>query len=165
MSRYVRIAAIACTVVLLAGSLWSAAPQKSLTVQVREGQLRSEPSFLGRIIARPLYGERLLLLEERGAWQRVAQGGREGWMHTSALTAKPLLLKAGTASVPTSATGGEIALAGKGFNEAVEKQYRSLHRELNYAWLDQMARFTVPPDEMQAFLQQGSVKPGEGGQR
>jgi hypothetical protein len=159
---YLKIAAIVCGVLLLAGTLWSATPQRSLTVQVREGQLRSTPSFLGKIIATPLYGERVLLLEDQGAWQKVARGGVQGWMHASALTARTLVLKAGQAAVPTSATGGEIALAGKGFNEEVEKQYRSLHRELDYTWLDRMARFRVPPEQMQAFLQQGGVTPAAG---
>ena len=49
-------------------------------------------------------------------------------MHSSALTTKTIVLKAGAENVRTSATGGEIALAGKGFSEEVEKQYKKLNQ-------------------------------------
>ena len=84
-------------------------------------------------------------------------------MHASSLTTKMIILKAGTANVQTSATGGEIALAGKGFSEEVEKQYKNLNRNLDYAWIDRMERFQVSPEEMQAFLKQGELVPAEGG--
>ncbi len=84
-------------------------------------------------------------------------------MHASALTTKSIVLKAGAANVQTSATGGEIALAGKGFSEEVEKQYKSLNPNLDYAWVDRMEKFQVSPEQMQAFLKQGNVVPAEGG--
>lgn len=140
-----------------------AEPQKTMSVQVKEGQLRSTPSFLGKIIANPAYGDRVEIIEDQGAWKRVAAGGLQGWMHASALTAKAIVLKAGAQNVRTSATGGELALAGKGFSEEVEKQYKNLNQNLDYTWVDRMEKFQVSPEQMQAFLKQGNVVPAEGG--
>lgn len=137
--------------------------QKTLSVQVREGQMRSTPSFQGSIVARPSYGDRVILIEDQGSWKKVSGKGVQGWMHTSALTTKNIILKAGAANVQTSATGGEIALAGKGFSEEVEKQYKSRNRNIDFAWVDRMESFKVTPEEMQAFLKQGQVVPAVGG--
>lgn len=144
----------------------AAAAQNSLTVQVREAQLRSTPSFLGKIVAKPGYGERVELIEERGAWKRVAlRTGLQGWMHGSSLTSRTIVPQAGTADVRTSATGGEIALAGKGFNEEVEKAYQKNHQAVDFTWVDRMEKFQVTPEEMQAFLREGDIVPREGGAR
>jgi len=140
-----------------------AAPPKTMSVQVKEGQLRSTPSFLAEIIAKPSYGDRVEIIQDKGIWKKVAIRGVQGWMHTSALTTKNIVLKAGAANVQTSATGGEIALAGKGFSEEVEKQYKSLNRNLDYAWVDRMEKIKVSPEQIQAFLKQGNVMPAEGG--
>jgi len=137
-----------------------------MSVQIKEGQVRSTPSFLGTIVAKLGYGDRVEIVQDKGAWKKVAlRGGVQGWIHTSALSEKSIVLKAGAQNVQTSATGGEIALAGKGFSEQVEKQYKSLNRNLDYAWVDRMEKFKVSPEQMQAFLKQGNVMPLEGGAR
>ena len=137
--------------------------QKTMSVQVKEGQLRSTPSFLGKIIANPSYGDRVEIIQDQGTWKKVAVGGVQGWMHATALTTKTIVLRAGAQNVRTSATGGELALAGKGFSEEVEKQYKTLNRNLDYTWVDRMEKFRVSPEQMQAFLKQGNVVPAEGG--
>ncbi len=143
---------------------WSAGAQKTLSVQVKEGQVRNSPSFLGTIVARPTYGERVVVIEDRGTWKKVSIRGVQGWMHTSALTTKTIVMRAGAANVQTSATGGEIALAGKGFSEEIEKQYRSQNKNVDFTWVDRMERFKVSPEEMRAFLKQGQVVPEGGAQ-
>ena len=144
----------------------SAEPQKTMSVQIKEGQVRSTPSFLGTIIAKLSYGDRVEIIQDQGTWKKVAvRGGVQGWMHVSALTTKNIVLRAGAGNVQTSATGGEIALAGKGFSEEIEKQYKKLNHNLDYTWVDRMERFQVSPEQMQAFLKQGNVVPAEGGAR
>jgi len=160
MPGHFRILAAACCFLMLAVNARAA---QTLSVQVKEGQMRSTPSFLGAIVAKPAYGDRVALIEDRGAWKKVSARGVQGWMHASALTTKNIVLKAGAANVQTGATGGEIALAGKGFSEEVEKQYKSQNRSVDFTWVDRMERFKVSPEEMQAFLKQGQVVPAEGG--
>ena len=166
MIRHGRVIGITLFLFLCFVLSGSAEPQKTMSVQVKEGQLRSTPSFLGTIVAKLSYGDKVEIMQDQGSWKKVAvRGGVQGWIHVSALTTKNIVLKAGAGNVQTSATSGEIALAGKGFSEEIEKQYKKLNRNLDYAWVDRMERFQVTPEQMQAFLNQGHVVPPAGGVR
>jgi hypothetical protein len=158
--KYILLMLLASSFLVLSGLAQSV---KTMSVQVKEGQLRKAPSFLAAIVARPSYGESVQVLEDKGDWKRVSLRGSQGWIHASALTTKLIVLQAGRAAVPASATGSEIALAGKGFSEEVEKQYRSQNRSVDYTWVDRMEKFKVSPEQMQAFLMDGLVAPREGG--
>ena len=144
----------------------TAEAQKVLSVQVKEGQLRATPSHLGKIIARVSYGDRVNVLEEKGSWKKVSvSGGKaQGWMHATALTNKRIALKAGQGNVGSSVSGDEIALAGKGFSEEVEAQYRKNNKNLEYTWIDRMEAIKVSPDQMEDFITGGRLTlRGEGG--
>jgi uncharacterized protein YgiM (DUF1202 family) len=149
----------------LAPSSGFAAAPKILSVQVRETQMRAMPSFLGKITGRLAYGDAVNLLEERSDWKKVApaKGKLQGWVHTSALTTKKIVLRAGRGTVQTGASSGEIALAGKGFSDEVEKEFRKKNSNLDFAWVDRMETFRITPAEIEVFLRQGKVKPSEGG--
>ena len=144
----------------------TAAGQKVMSVQVKEGQLRATPSHLGKIVAKVSYGDRVTVSEERGDWKRVSLSGRkaQGWIHVSALTSKQIALRAGQGNVGSSVSRDEIALAGKGFNKEVEAQYRQSNRNLDYSWIDRMETIKVSPKQMDDFLVVGRLTPGaEGG--
>lgn len=137
----------------------TAEAQKTMSIQVREGQLRATPSHFGKIVARAAYGSQVTILEERGAWKRVAlvRGQNKGWVHNTALTSKRIALKAGQGDVGTSVSGGEIALAGKGFSEEVEFQYRKDNKNLDYTWIDRMEAMDVTPEQMENFISVGRL--------
>ena len=140
-----------------------AAPPTNMSVQIRKGSLRAAPSFLGKITGPVGYGDRVTVLEEKGAWRRVAApSGDRGWIHLSALTEKRIVLQAGGADVQTSARADEVALAGKGFSEQVETAYRRRNPQLKYAWLDRMEGYAVSAEEMAAFLRDGGLDPKGG---
>jgi hypothetical protein len=137
--------------------------QETMNVQVKESELRATPSFLGKIIANVAYGDRVTVLEKKGAWQRVSlKGGAQGWINSSALTTKKIVLQAGQTNVQTGATQNELALAGKGFNNQVEASYIAQNKSLDYTWLNLMEKFKVTPDQMSVFLAQGDVVTAEG---
>jgi hypothetical protein len=138
------------------------ATNEFLSVQVKQGQLRSTPSFLGSVTATLAYGDKVELIEDKGAWKMVAIRKIKGWMHMSALTTKTIALQAGKADVKTGATSSELALAGKGFNPKVEAEFKSRNKNIDYAWVDRMEMLAVKPDQMQAFLKQGQVRLPEG---
>jgi hypothetical protein len=69
--------------VVLAGF---AEPLKTMSVQVKEGQLRSTPSFLAEIISKPPYGDRVEIIQDKGPWTKVTTRGVQGWRHISAWT-------------------------------------------------------------------------------
>jgi uncharacterized protein YgiM (DUF1202 family) len=139
--------------------------QETLSVQVKESVLRATPSFLGQIVAKVAYGDQVTVLEKNGAWRKVSlKGGTpQGWINSSALTTKKIVLQAGQTNVKTGATQNELTLAGKGFNNQVEASYMGQNKKLDYAWINRMETFKVTPEQMSAFLAKGEVVPQEGG--
>jgi hypothetical protein len=135
-----------------------------MSVQVKTGELRLTPSFLGKIIARLYYGDQIYVIEEKGPWRRVglSGGAAEGWIHASALTPKKIVLQAGDKDVEQAASSDELALAGKGFNQQVEAEFRAKNPNLDFAWVDKMETYVVAEKEMVQFLKKGGLSP-EGG--
>lgn len=132
---------------------------RMMSVQVKTGQLRAAPSFLGKIVAEAPYAQQVQVLEERSGWMRVNVPGRnaQGWMHGSALSAKRIVLQAGAADVQRAATTGEIALAGKGFNKQVEDQYRAQNKDIDFTWIDRMQQSGVPMTQVLQFAKEGQL--------
>ena len=159
MSRRGLVLALAC----LCLTALTALAADVVSVQVRDGQLRATPSFLGKIVGKVSYGQAVNLGESRGDWSRVTAGTSSGWIHASALTTADLGLKSGSGAAPSSVTEQEMALAGKGFNAQVEKQYRGAHGG-DYTGVDRMERRGVPTERLMAFLKQGGVSPEGGAQ-
>jgi hypothetical protein len=136
-----------------------AAGQKMMSVQVNKGVVRVAPSFLGSIVAQLSYGDRVYVLDENESWTRVglSWNAANGWIHSSALSPKKIVLKAGDEDVQVSTSGEEIALAGKGFNEQVESEFRARNSNLDFTWIDRMEKFVVPENQMRQFLQEGDL--------
>lgn len=132
-----------------------------MNVQVRDGQVRSTPSFLGKIVGRVSYGQSVAVLGASGDWNQVSHAGAQGWIHASALTEADLGLSSGSGQAPTSVSGQEMALAGKGFNAQVEQQYRQAHGG-DFASVDRMEKDTVQTARLISFLQEGGVEPQGG---
>jgi hypothetical protein len=134
----------------------------TMSVQVRETQVRGTPSFLGKIIAVLSYGDQVEIVEEAKGWFKITvpATGDAGWVSGSALSEKRIVLKSGAGDVSSTASSSEVALAGKGFNEQVEAQYRS-DTNLDYAWIDRMEDIAYPPDELIAFLAEGELRGAE----
>jgi len=139
--------------------------RKMMSVQVRQGEVRATPFFLGKIVSTLSYGDRVEVLETREGWIRVAPQGKSvtGWMHTSALSEKRIVLKAGGKDAQVAASGGELALAGKGFNADVEAEFKSRNRNIDFSWIDRMQAMKVPPEKITAFLQEGGLAQAQGG--
>ena len=140
------------------------AESKKMSVQIKEGQIRSRASFLGQVKAVVSYGDQVEVMSEQGDWIQVKPAdGSTGWLHRSALSEKKIILQAGQTDARIAATGEEATLAGKGFNEEVEKEYQKRNPNLDYAWVDRMEQIKIPPEEMLAFLAQGEIRPEKGG--
>lgn len=132
---------------------------REMTVQVREAQLRTAPSFLSQIRERIPYTQRVNILEERGDWLHVQtqSSQNKGWMHQSSLTQKKLTLTAGEQQATQSVTTDEQALAGKGFNAQVEAEFRKRNADAAFALVDKMEQRTVTPQAIQIFLIDGGL--------
>jgi SH3-like domain-containing protein len=139
---------------------------ETMSVQVKESEIRATPSFLGRIVARLVYGDRVTVTGKKDSWTKVSLkgGAPQGWMHASALTTKRIVLKAGQTNVQSGTSQDELALAGKGFNDQVEASFMNQNKTLDYTWINVMEKYKVAPELMSTFLAQGEVgAPSEGG--
>ena len=135
-----------------------------MSVQVKSGQMRATPSFLGKLVGPLNYGDRLQVQEQQGDWSKVTgPGGQTGWVHTSALTKKKIVMKAGDQNAQSAASGDELALAGKGFNSAVEADFKAKNPNVDFTWVDKMEKIKVTPESMQQFFKDGGIQPAEGG--
>lgn len=137
-----------------------------MSVQVREAQLRSTPSFLAPITALAAYGDQVETFQQQGDWIEVkSTQSQRGWIHQSALTRKRVVLNAGGAAAPVAASGQEVALAGKGFNAEVESKYSQSHKDTDYAAVNRMEQVMITPQDMAGFMKEGGLRPVEGGEK
>lgn len=146
---------------LFGASIGHAATEMS--VQIREGQLRERPSYLGAVVSSVAYGERVSIQRKQGPWQFVAAGDKEGWIHESALTSKRIQFEAGEVDVAGAASQEEMALASKGFSAEVEDEFRAQHTDIDFTWVDRMEKMGASIERLSAFLRDGGVTPLEGG--
>ena len=128
---------------------------------LRDAVLRDSPSFLGKAVETLGSGTPVQMLQEAGAWAKVQAGGKQGWLPVSALRAGAVSLGAGSSRAAVNAGATEVTLAGKGFTQQTEASYRTSQSRLDYATVDMMAGFTIPPEDCEQFLRTGR----EGGAR
>ncbi len=148
-----RITIVLVLALLMITSLFAA----TMSVQVNSTAMRGSPSFMGPVVQSLSYGDRVEVIEEGRGWIRVrAAGGSSGWVQESALSRKRIVLSSGS-NVSSGASTEEVALAGKGFNEDVEKEYRS-QSDLDYSWVDKMEEWERPVESLIAFLEEGDLE-------
>jgi SH3-like domain-containing protein len=157
-----KITAVA-SIVMMAGLL-PASAAKMMSVQVRNGQVRATPSFLGQVVSPVAYGDQVEIVQQQGVWMQVkTSDGKSGWIHQSALSKKKIVMAAGDEDVKTGASGEELALAGKGFNSDVEASFKAQNKNIDFTWVDKMEKIKISAAEQREFLKEGDVKPAQGG--
>ena len=141
MKRYL----ISFLCLLTSWSLWAA----TVNVQVKEASVYSQPSSTAQFLGKVPYGSVLTVLESKEGWARVSAGsGLTGWVRSQAFTTKSLNLQSGTQASGASAT--EVSLAGRGFSEEVEQDYKAKNPTLDFADIDKMEAQEVPEDQLRA---------------
>ena len=142
-------------VAILAVGTWAASV---LTVQVSSTRLREDAKFWAASIETVSAGAALNEVARSGAWIQVRSvSGKTGWVHESAVMSKRVVLGGGSRTADTVASSDEIALAGKGFNEQVEGEYKKANTGLDFKAVDRMATFTVSEEEALQFLKDGKL--------
>jgi uncharacterized protein YgiM (DUF1202 family) len=159
--------------------LSTAAVQASpVWVAVKKTVIRSEASNLSAVVVKLEYQDQLDLLSDNGDWWQVSYDGKQGWVHKSALSTS-LEQSAGSgqqgsggsifdafkggssgssASKGRSAGGEDITLAGKGFNEDVEGEFKTQGANLNYDAVDAMENREVSGFDFQSFAKEGGLE-------
>ncbi len=159
-----RMRAFVAVFLLLGAFLAFAQAKTQMTVTVKETQIRSTPSYLGKILGKLAYGARVEVLAKQSGWAKITlpSGKGEGWVNLSALKEYKGELKAGGASVAQSASSGELSAAGKGFTKEIEEQYQK-DKNLDYGPVDTMEKYAVTPEQVAAFLKTGGLSTQLGG--
>jgi hypothetical protein len=121
-------------------------------VEIQQTKLRSEAKHFSEPLTELRYGDKLQLLDDQGDWKLVNFRGQKGFVHESAVTKKVVVLREKGVPVPTDVGGGEIVLAGKGFNPDIEKKYGEVNTELNYKAVDRLESVRVGGEAMLSFI-------------
>lgn len=130
----------------------------AMMVQVASTQIRSSPSAVAPILATISYRQRLFVFGTMEGWTKVRVPGssRYGYVFASALTAKPIpAVVTGTAASGVSPS--EISLAGKGFDQRMEEEYKTSSK-LDFFWVETMEKYSYSPEDCLRFLG-GGEKP------
>jgi hypothetical protein len=138
--------------------------QKMMSIQVKKGAVRSRPSFLGKIVTQLKYGDQVSVQNVKGLWYFIdgPKGKTDGWMHSSALSVKKIVLNPGASDVEQAASSDEITLAGKGFNQKVEKDFKSKNPQVDFTAINTMEKMTISQNQIQAFVKEGQLSPTGG---
>ena len=145
---------------LMTGTGWG----EVLKVAQPSQSLYPDPDFASPPVATVPEGAEVNVERQAGDWYKVTYQGQTGWINRQAF-GKPQASSG--FSLPGLLTGkpvketssDEVALAGKGFTPEVENSYRAKHPEMNFAQVDKIEAFTVPPAKLQAFIKEGDLKP------
>jgi uncharacterized protein YgiM (DUF1202 family) len=131
-----------------------AAAVKTMSVQNRKAELRDTPTPFGRVLSSLSYGDKVTVEEQNGPWMKISMAGASGWIHSSALTTKRIIMASGDGA-QTAASSDEVAMAGKGFNPEVEAQFKANHKDIDFKWVDRMEKIVIPPPKIKAFVEAG----------
>lgn len=134
---------------------------ETVSISVRSAQLRETPSHLGQVRADLEYAEQVKILEVQGGFYRVSSSAGEGWLHKSSISEKEIVLADDSEDAKRAANNDEVALAGRGFNEEVEKQYKR-QEGLDFDGVNRMESRERSKEELREFIQAGDLRTPEG---
>ena len=133
-----------------------------VSVQVKEASLYDQPSAVSKFLGKVPYGTSLTVLASKGAWSQVRADSPAltGWVRAQTYTTKDLKLKSGTDA--SAASSSDVSLAGRGFSEEMEQNYKAKNPSLDYADVDKMEAQGIPKAELEGFLKAGGLVPDGG---
>ncbi|MCL2478312.1 MAG: hypothetical protein FWF22_02345 [Treponema sp.] len=127
-------------------------------VSVKSATLKSSTGLLASGTGNVSYGDQVTVLQVSGNWAQVrssANAAISGWISTGNLSAKRIVASGGG----STATASEVALAGKGFNQEVENQYKS-EGNLNYDAVDWTEKIVIDDNDLHNFIIEGRLSTG-----
>lgn len=162
MRKVLLLIALATLSLALAGAEAGAAKnegskQKSLKIQVREIQVKSAPSYLASSVGTLGFGAPVSVESDDGNWYRISSPA--GFIPKNATGKGGGSVESGERYAAKGVTHDETALAGKGFNPAVEGQYKSSSTSLAQAYgqVDRVEAIRTSEGELSSFITQGKL--------
>jgi hypothetical protein len=133
--------------------LASAAP---MSVQVKSAFIKEKPSFVSKTLSTLSYGDKVEVIGANGDWKNVSKGSAKGWLHTSSLSEKEIVL-ANSKGTSSGASKSEVMMAGKGFNKEVENAYKGSNANLDYADVDKIEKTKPSAASVTSFAKDGKL--------
>lgn len=130
-----------------------------MTVNVEQAKIRARKQFFAPVVASVKFGDKVEVGEHEDGWYAVTFGGHHGYLHESALGARAAKAGDGDWSGSDAAENDDVTLAGKGFNDDVEKAYRGSHGSLDYADVDNMEKRAVSDAVLERFMRGNGTLP------
>ena len=130
---------------------------ETANVMTKQNAIRESCKFFSPVKAAVRYGDALEVVSQEGDWFHVKFRGVQGCIHKSAIQKQSFSLTKLVGAGEGSASGDEVALAGKGFNPQVEAEYKTNNPELNYGAVDRIEGNTVSDGELEDFIQDGKL--------
>lgn len=147
---------IVATIAVIAFSIaaWAA---KSLSVQVREVQVKSSPNYLSGTVGTLNYGQPIEIVSDEGNWYQIAQP--KGYIPKTATGTAKANVDASKKFAAKGVSNDETALAGKGFNPQVESQFKKDNAALAAAFsqVDRVERMNIPTPTLNQFIASGKL--------
>jgi len=122
-------------------------------VAVESLEVKSSTWFFASAVGSLRLGDEVTLVRESGRWSEIRAGGIAGWVVSASLSPRRPV----RALAPV--TPGEVALAGKGFGQEVEAQYRLTGPD--YSLVDEMEAFAISMEELLRFILEGRLSGAE----
>lgn len=141
--------------VLLVALLPALAASSIQYVSVQKLTVKKSPSFFSSSVTTLAYGSQVTVVASKGKWSQVKSGNTTGWVNSASLTKKKI-----ASSGSANASAKEISLAGKGFSQEIENEYKK-SSGTDYASVDKMEKLSVSDSAEKSFLSEGSLKMGD----
>lgn len=130
---------------------------QTLTVITKQNAIRESCRFFSPIKKTVVYNDVLEVTSQQGEWYLVNFKGVQGCIHKSAVEKKSVSLTNLGSSGGQSASGDEVALAGKGFNPQVEASYKTQNPNLNFQAVNRIENYNVSENELMNFIESGKL--------
>jgi hypothetical protein len=143
----------------LLSAAWAGAQKRGDTmyINIKKASLKSSTGFFAGTAGTLAYGAQVKVQEVKGKWVKVQSStgvSVTGWIAASGLTSKRI------AQGSNAVSSKELAMAGKGFSEEVEKQYK-VNVKLSYTGVDAVEEIVISDEDLFFFLEQGHLVKGE----
>ncbi|TAN39240.1 MAG: hypothetical protein EPN25_12260 [Nitrospirae bacterium] len=140
--------------VLLSVAVSSAEQARIIT---KENALREDCRFFSPLKKKVRLNDLIEITSKEGDWLRAKHKGTAGCIHKSAVDEKNLDISGVSGSKSHSASGSEVALAGKGFNPQVEKTFKEKHPDLDFKAIDAIEASHPSDESIRKFISSGAL--------
>ncbi|MHB8882310.1 MAG: hypothetical protein ACYC69_12485 [Thermodesulfovibrionales bacterium] len=123
----------------------------------KENALREDCRFFSPVKKKVHLNDLIEITSKEGDWLRAKHKGTAGCIHKSAVDEKNLDISGVSGSRSHTASGSEVALAGKGFNPQVERSFREKHPDLDFKAVDAIEASRPPDGSIRKFISSGAL--------